>query len=59
MKHALLRRLAIEQELDIALVPGILEMTDRTTPGVGEVLKKYGLTAMLEAHCYPRRQSPS
>ncbi|HWO29322.1 MAG TPA: hypothetical protein VNO32_11045 [Candidatus Acidoferrum sp.] len=32
-KHALLRRLAIEQGLDIALVLGIYEMTERNTPG--------------------------
>jgi hypothetical protein len=53
-KHALLRRLAIEQGLDAALVLGIFEMTERNTPGVGKVLAKYGLTVMLEAHCYLR-----
>ena len=35
-KHALLRRLAIEQGLDVALVVGIYEMTERNTPGVGQ-----------------------
>ncbi|HLK64131.1 MAG TPA: hypothetical protein VKU19_11865 [Bryobacteraceae bacterium] len=53
-KHALLRRLAIEQELDIALVLGIYEMTERNTPGVGSVLRRHGLSSILEAHCYLR-----
>ena len=53
-KHALLRRLALEQGLDLALVLGIYEMTDSNTPGVGPVLRRYGLDSMLEAHCYLR-----
>jgi len=53
-KHALLRRLAIEQELDIALVLGIYEMTERNTPGVGPVLRRHGLISLPEAHCYLR-----
>ena len=53
-KHALLRRLAIEQGLDLALVLGIYEMTERNTPGVGPVLQRYGLNGLLEAHCYLR-----
>jgi hypothetical protein len=53
-KHALLRRLAVEQNLDIALVLGIYEMTEQNTPGVGTVLAKYGLTMLPEAHCYLR-----
>jgi hypothetical protein len=53
-KHALLRRLAIEQDLDIALVLGIYEMTGQNTPGVGNVLSKYGLATLPEAHCYLR-----
>lgn len=51
-KHALLARLATEQELPINLVIGIYEMNGRNTPGVGEVLARYGLTAIPEAHCY-------
>ena len=53
-KHALLRRLAIEQHLDIALVLGIYEMTEKNTPGVGNVLHRHGLTALPEAHCFLR-----
>jgi hypothetical protein len=53
-KHALLRRLAIEQDLQIALVVGIYEMNAQNTPGVGSVLEKYGLVSLPEAHCYLR-----
>jgi len=53
-KHALLRRLAIEQGLDIALVLGIYEMSGQNTPGVGKVLARHGLTVLPEAHCYLR-----
>jgi hypothetical protein len=53
-KHALLRRLAIEQNLDIVLVLGIYEMSEQNTPGVGAVLAKYGLAILPEAHCYLR-----
>ena len=53
-KHALLRRLAIEQQLDIALVLGIYEMSEENTPGVGAVLAKHGLASLPEAHCYLR-----
>lgn len=53
-KHALLRRLALEQNLEINLVLGIYVMSEQNTPGVGDVLAKYGLTALPEAHCYLR-----
>jgi hypothetical protein len=53
-KHALLRRLAAEQSVDVALVLGIYEMHGRNTPGVVPILKKYGLAALPEAHCYLR-----
>lgn len=51
-KHALVRRLALEQGFDIALMVGIYEMTGQNTPGVGDVLARYGLTTLPEAHCY-------
>jgi hypothetical protein len=53
-KHALLRRLAMEQNLEIALVLGIYEMAEQNTPGVGAVLRKYDLVSLPEAHCYLR-----
>ena len=53
-KHALLRRLAIEQGFPIALVIGIYEMTGRNTPGIETVLRRHGLNSLLEAHCYLR-----
>ncbi len=51
-KHALLARLAAEQQLPIRLMIGIYEMSERNTPGVGRVLEKYGLACVPEAHCY-------
>jgi hypothetical protein len=53
-KHALIRRLAMEQDLDIALVLGMYEMTEQNTPGIGNVLRKYGLATLPEAHCHLR-----
>ena len=53
-KHALLRRLAMEQGLEIALVVGIYEMSGHNTPGVGDVLGEYQLKSLPEAHCYLR-----
>jgi len=53
-KHALLRRVAMEQGLEVALVLGIYEMSAENTPGVGSVLEKYRLVSLLEAHCYLR-----
>ena len=55
-KHALVRRLAMEQGIDLALVLGIYEMTGRNTPGVGAVLRQHGLSSLPEAHCYLRRK---
>jgi hypothetical protein len=53
-KHALLHRLAMEQGMNVVLVIGIYEMHQRNTPGVGPILKKFGLVSLLEAHCYLR-----
>jgi hypothetical protein len=50
-KHALLKQLAMEQQIEIALVVGIYEMSERNTPGVGHVLAEYSLTCVPEAHC--------
>jgi len=54
-KHALLRRLAIEQRLDVTLWVGVYEMTAANTPGVARILQNYGLERLPEAHCYLRR----
>lgn len=53
-KHALLRRLAMEQSLEVVLAIGIYEMDAQNTPAVGSVLKKHGLAMLPEAHCYLR-----
>jgi hypothetical protein len=51
-KHVLLRRLAIEQNLEVALFVGIYEMNGRNTPGVRGVLESHNLVSLPEAHCY-------
>lgn len=51
-KHALLARLAEEQDQPIQLMLGIYEMDPANTPGVGGVLDAHELKLMLEAHCY-------
>jgi len=53
-KHALLAELAREQSIDVQLILGIYEMNARNTPGVGHVLRKYGMESIPEAHCYLR-----
>lgn len=55
-KHALLSELAQEQAIDVQLILGIYEMSERNTPGVGAVLDKYGLACIPEAHCFLRYQ---
>jgi hypothetical protein len=53
-KHVLLRRLAIEQKIDVVLVVGIYEMNARNTPGIGQVLEQHNVISLPEAHCYLR-----
>ena len=55
-KHATLAALAREQGIDVQLVLGIYEMSERNTPGVGPVLRAHGLAYIPEAHCYLRYQ---
>jgi Transglutaminase-like superfamily len=56
-KHALLAELAREQGIEVRLTLGIYEMSERNTPGVGQVLGAYGLEYIPEAHCYLRHES--
>ena len=51
-KHALLAELAREHERPVDLMLGVYEMDGSNTPGVGEVLRRYGLERVPEAHCY-------
>ena len=51
-KHALLARLALEQDEPIQLTLGIYEMREANTPDVGRILAAHELPYMLEAHCY-------
>jgi hypothetical protein len=55
-KHALLAELAREQSIDVTLVLGVYEMSERNTPGVGGILRAHGLAAIPEAHCYLRHR---
>lgn len=51
-KHALLAALAREHDRPVELRLGIYEMDEDNTPGVGPVLRRYGLGCVPEAHCY-------
>jgi hypothetical protein len=52
-KHALLKVAAEEANLlDVSLALCMFEMSEATTPGVGEVLSGHGLQCIPEAHCY-------
>ena len=50
--HALLAALAREHGWPVGLRLGIYEMDGLNTPGVGPVLRRYGLACIPEAHCY-------
>ena len=57
-KHAFLAGLALEHEFDeLELRLGIYFMNEENTPGVGEVLARYHLSQLPEAHTYLRYQS--
>ena len=52
-KHSLLKNLAIENNFSqLKLMLGILMMTENNTPKMTEILKKYSLREMPEAHNY-------
>lgn len=52
-KHALLKAIAIENELDnVQLVLCIYKMSETNTPGIGKVLTDAKLDFIPEAHCY-------
>lgn len=56
-KHAFLHALAIENnQSDWQLIIGIYQMNQANTPGVGDVLDKYNLAYIPEAHCYLKNQ---
>ena len=53
LKHALLKLAAEEAgATDVELRFAVFEMSDATTPGIGKVLRRYGLECVPEAHCY-------
>lgn len=51
-KHALLKAIADENQIDVKLIVGIYEMDKSNTPGIGNVLPENHLEAIPEAHCY-------
>jgi hypothetical protein len=51
-KHALLAALGQELDVPLKLTMGIFLMNAQNTPGIGQVLDKYNLTEIPEAHCY-------
>ncbi|OFZ59473.1 MAG: hypothetical protein A3D92_05230 [Bacteroidetes bacterium RIFCSPHIGHO2_02_FULL_44_7] len=52
-KHAFLVDIARRNGLkNIHLIMGMYKMSAANTPGIATVLEKYGLTYILEAHCY-------
>lgn len=55
-KHAFLKALADELNLEIELTLGIYPMNEQNTQGVGAVLNQFHLTEIPEAHCYLRYQ---
>jgi len=53
LKHALLKLAAEEGgATNVALMLGVFEMSDFTTPGIGHILERFGLECVPEAHCY-------
>ena len=50
--QAILAALALEHDSPVELRLGIYEMDGNNTPGVGTVLRRYGLDGLPEAHCY-------
>jgi hypothetical protein len=53
-KHALLKALSDELNLEIQLTLGIYPMHESNTPGVGRVLSVHSIDYIPEAHCYLR-----
>lgn len=51
-KHALLAALAREHDAGIELRIGIYLLDGKNTPGTAPVLRRHGLPALPEAHCY-------
>ena len=52
-KHRFLAALAHEcGQTDVTLTLGLYEMSERNTPGIGEILAAGRVSAIPEAHCY-------
>lgn len=53
-KHALIAALSEELGVPVVLTLGVYEMSERNTPGVGQVLALHELALLPEAHCFLR-----
>lgn len=51
-KHGLVTLLAEELRLPVRMVVGIYEMSEQVVTGTGEILARYGLPYVPEAHCF-------
>lgn len=51
-KHALLAQLAQEHGVDVELTLGMYEMNEKNTAGTGNILRRYRLDSLPEAHCF-------
>ena len=53
-KHAFIKALADENNIDLQLLIGIFLMTPANTPAISNILEKHNINAIPEAHCYLR-----
>lgn len=53
-KHAIIKALADELNIQLDFVMGIFLMTALSTPAISHILEKYAIDAIPEAHCYLR-----
>lgn len=51
-KHAFLKAVAQENDLDVKLILCLYKMTENNTPGIGTELTENGIKYIPEAHCY-------
>ncbi|MBB4638673.1 hypothetical protein [Longimicrobium terrae] len=52
--HALVARLAAEHGVPVELMLGVYEMNEANTPAADDVLRRFGMTAVLDADCHLR-----
>lgn len=50
--HALLARPAAEHGVPVQLMLGVYELNEANTPAAGDVLRRFGMTEVLDADCH-------